>query len=113
MSERLIEKARLLPHGHLICRLVSTKAGLKSNPRGISYTRALEVIEDGLKPFVGDEFKLGTHNLKSGAATTVVNKNVDHNAIDKHAGWRSKSFKFRYAEDSLSRKLVVSSALGL
>ena len=33
MSERLIEKARLLPHGHLICRLVSTKTGLKSNPR--------------------------------------------------------------------------------
>ena len=86
MSERLIEKARLLPHGHLICRLVSTKAGLKSNPRGISYTRALEIIKDGLKPFVGDEFKLGTHSLKSGAAATVVNKDVDHNTIDKHAG---------------------------
>ena len=113
MSERLIEKARLLPHGHLICRLVSTKAGLKSNPRGISYTRALKIINDGLKPFVGDEFKLGTHSLKSGAAATVVNKDVDHNAIDKHAGWRSKNSKFRYAEDSISRKLVVSSALGL
>ena len=89
------------------------KSWFEKQSAGISYTRALEVIEDGLKPFVGDEFKLGTHNLKSGAATTVVNKNVDHNAIDKHAGWRSKNFKFRYAEDSLSRKLVVSSALGL
>ena len=69
----------------------------------------MEIIKDGLKPFVGDEFKLGTHSLKSGAATTVVNKDVDHNAIDKHAGWRSKNSKFKYAEDSLSRKLVVSS----
>ena len=92
---------------------MSTKAGLKSNPRGISYTRALKISKDGLKPFVGDKFKLGTHSLKSGAAATVVNKDVDHNAIDKHAGWRSKNSKFRYAEDSLSRKLVVSSALGL
>ena len=110
LHKRLMEKPRLPLHGHLIDPLVSTKAGLKSNPRGISYIGALKIIKDGLKPFAGDEFKLGTHSFNSSAATTVVHKDVDHHAIDNHAGWRSKNFKFRYAEDSQSRKLVVSSA---
>lgn len=113
MTERLIAKAKAPSDGHLICRVVRTKAGLKSSPLGISYTRTLEIVKEGLKPFVGDDFKLGTHSLKSGAATTVVNKDVDHHAIDKHAGWRSEKSKFRYADDSLTRKLAVSSALGL
>ena len=32
-------------------------------------------------------------------------------AIDKHAGWRCKSWKFRYVVHSLPSKLLVSSGL--
>ena len=51
--------------------------------------------------------------MKAGAASVAVNSGVDYNSIDKHAGWRCKESKFRYASDSLDRKLIVSKSIGL
>ena len=85
---------------------------MKSSPLGISYTRASEILKQGLWLFVEDGFNLGTHSPKSGAAIAVAKGGVDPSAIDKHAGWRSKKSQFRYVSDSLTKKLSVSGALG-
>jgi len=66
-----------------------------------------------MKPFLGNDFNFGSHSFRSGAPTTAVANGVDADAIDKHAGWRSKCSKFRYVGDSLTNKLSVSSNLGL
>ena len=113
MTERLIAKAQCQDDGHLICRVVRSKKGLRACPSGISYTRALEILKAGMKPFLGEDFNFGSHSLKSGAATVAMASGLDADAIDKHAGWRSKSSKFRYISDSLDRKLSVSGAIGL
>ena len=113
MTRRFITKGSLASEGHLICRLVRTKSGLVASCLGISYSRDLHILKEGMKPFVGDDFNLGSHSLKSGAATVAANKGLDGHAIDKHADWRSKKFKFRYASDSLEKKLAVSESLGL
>ena len=49
----------------------------------------------------------------SGAATAAMVSGLDADAIDKYAGWRSKSSKFRYVSDSLVSKLSISGAIGL
>ena len=113
MTRRFITKGSLSSEGHLICRLVRTKSGLVASCLGISYSRALQILKEGMKPFVGDDFNLGSHSLKSGAATVAANKGLDGHAIDKHAGWQSKKSKFRYASDSLEKKIAVSESLGL
>ena len=113
VTDRFIAKANRPGEGFLVCRLIHTKASLISSSLGISYTRALEIVKEKLKTFVCTDFKLGTHSLKAGAASVVVKSGVDYNSIDKHAGWRCKESKFRYASDSLDRKLIVSKSIGL
>lgn len=88
MTERLISKAQCKEDGHLICRLVSSKIGLSASSSG-------------------------THSLKSGAGTVAMASGHDADAIDKYAGCRSKSSKFRYVGDSLDGKLSISDAIGL
>ena len=52
--------------------LVRSKSGLRTSSSGISYTRALEILKAGMEPFLGNDFKFGSHSLKSGAATVII-----------------------------------------
>ena len=105
MTERLAAKAQFAHGSHLVCRYFRSKAGLRASASGISYTRALEILKAGLKPFLGDKFNLGSHSLKSGAATAVASSaQVDSDAIDKHADMLRTLW---------TKKLLVSGSLGL
>ena len=97
----------------LYVSLCDRKSGLRASSSGISYTRALEILKAGMKPFLGNDFKFGSHSLRSGAATVAMASGLNPDAIDKHAGWHSKSSKFRYVRDSLATKLSISGAIGL
>ena len=62
-----------------------------------------------MKPFLGDDFNLCSHSLKSGAATVAVANGLDGDAI----AVLINSSKFRYISDSVSNNLSVSRNLGL
>ena len=64
MTERLAAKAQFAHGSHLVCRYFRSKAGLRASAFGISYTRALEILKAGLKPFLGDKFNLGSHQAQ-------------------------------------------------
>ena len=59
-----------------------SKSGLRASSSGISYTRALEILKAGMKPFLGNDFKFGSHSFRSGAATVAMASGLNPDAID-------------------------------
>ena len=113
-TRRLICEAGLRPDSHLICRMVYRKRGHTAHHSGISYSRARDILRNGLRQYLGEKFNFGTHSLRAGGATHASNSaTVTDAALDKHAGWKSSKSKYRYIKDSEETSLIVSRNLGL
>ena len=91
--------------------LVTTKKG--SRLRGLSYTKALEVVLDMLAAISLDKKQFGLHSLQSGAASATTNAGVPNRFFKRHGRWRSENAKDGYVKDSLEERLKVSRNLGL
>ena len=65
-----------------------------------------------MKPFFGNILSL-VRIVKIGRSHCSEASGLYPDAIDKHAGWRSKSCKFRYVSDLFASKLSISGAIGL
>ena len=109
----LIHKASLAPHFHVICRLAHTKEGHIAKPAGISYSRARDILNSGLRKYLGNDLNFGTQSTCRQCFTRRQLAERPPAALDKHAGWKSATSKYRYIKDDEHNKLLVSRNLGL
>jgi len=101
------------PNAFVFCRLNKTKKGHNANgAHNISYSRAREIFLEGLSSFV-DVKSYGLHSMRSGGASAAANNSVCERLIGKHGRWKSTSSRDRYIKDSKSKRLSVSTSLGL
>ena len=74
----------------------------------MSYTRARELIREGLQRAGIHPDGLGTHSLRSGGATAAANAGVADRLIQRHGGWRCATSQHCYIEENLSDLMSVS-----
>ena len=81
----------------------------------LSYTRCREIFKECLKE-VGVNHKLyGLHSLRSGGATSAVsyNPSLSERVLKLHGRWKSDTAKDMYILEDVSKRLQVTSQLGL
>ena len=81
----------------------------------LSYTRCREIFKECLKE-IGVNHKLyGLHSLRSGGATSAVshNPNLSERVLKLHGRWKSDTAKDMYILEDISKRLQVTSQLGL
>ena len=83
-----------------------------SRVRGITYTRAREIVKEAFKGLT-DVSKIAVHSLRSGGATAAGNAGVKGRMFKRHGRWVSESAKDGYVEDNLDSILSVSKSLGI
>jgi len=81
--------------------------------RRVSYSTIRDEFRKLLSHFVDDVSMYGTHSIKSGAASNQEIRSISAGLLDRHAGWRCPSSKFRYIDFSDDQLLSVSQSLGL
>ena len=93
--------------------LIKTKGHhrLLNEDRHISYSTFREGLKSHLQGTVDDTSKYSSHSLRSGGATLAANSGLNERLIQRHGRWKSAKSKNMYIEDSISRKLEISSAL--
>ena len=94
-----------------IIKSKSTERFHESN--GVSYSTIRDEFRKLISPFVSDVSIYGTHSIRSGAASNEGIRSIDASLLDRHAGWRCPSSKFRYISFSNDQLLNVSKNLGL
>ena len=116
ITERML---RVLPEksavsSPVVRRIVKSKSSEKfHDSKGVSYTTIRDEFRKHLAPFVDDINLYCTHSIRSGAASNAGNKDVVDKLLDRHAGWRCPSSKFRYISFSKEQLLSVTKNLGL
>ena len=98
-------------------RPINTSKGISKliqQNRKLSYTRAREVVISRFKEVSGGFFiNIGLHSLRSGGATAAANSSVNERCWKRHGRWKSESAKDGYVSDSLTKRLEVTTTLGL
>ena len=95
------------------CHLSKTKCGYKPRSKGLSYSQLRRLVLEAFKDIVPDISAIGTHILRSGAATATANTGVPDRLFKRHGRCASESAKDGYVQDSLSSRLSVSKALSI
>ena len=95
------------------CQLSKTKCGYKPRSKGLSYSQLRGLVLEAFKDIVPDISAIGTHILRSGAATATANTGVPDRLFKRHGRWASESAKDGYVQDSLSSRLSVFKALSI
>ena len=63
---------------------------------------------------LGYDLKLfGLHSLQTGGATAAANSDVPSRLFKPHGRWKFESAKDGYTEDSIEKRLEVSTQLGI
>ena len=70
-----------------------------SQVRGITYTRAREIVKEALQGFT-DVSKIAVHSLRSGGATAAANAGVKDRMLQRHGRWVSENAKDGYVKDN-------------
>ena len=83
-----------------------------SRVRGLTYTRALEIVKEAFKGLT-DVSKIAVHSLRSGGATAAANAGVQDRMFKRHGRWVSEHAKDGYVKDNLDSLLSVSKSLGI
>ncbi|KXJ10028.1 Integrase/recombinase xerD-like [Exaiptasia diaphana] len=99
ITEKLIRNlpANASPSSPVIRRIIKTKRTERyHDTRGVSYTTIREEFRKLISPFVTNINNYGAHSIKSGAASNPGCRSIKGDLLDKHAGWRCPSSKFRY-----------------
>lgn len=102
-----------LSSDHLIFRNICKSNNIQKlldQPLKYSRTRALFAMilsSNGL-----DAKAYGTHSLRSGRATTAINKGISFDNVKRHGRWRSEKSAELYIAPSLQTKLSVSKCFG-
>ena len=76
MMNRYLDRAGLSCDSPLFCQLSKTECGYKPRSKGLNYSRLRELVLEAFKDIVPDISALGTHSLRSGAATAAANAGV-------------------------------------
>ena len=81
----------------------------------LSYSRCRELFKNCLKDLGYNEKLYGLHSLRSGGATAAVKNNVNlsERLLKLHGRWKSDSAKDMYILEDTSKRLAVSSHLGV
>ena len=81
----------------------------------LSYTRCREIFKECLKTIGVDHNLYGLHSLRSGGATSAVscNPNLSERILKLHGRWKSDTAKDMYILEDVSKRLQVTSQLGL
>ena len=102
---------------YLFCRLAKTKVGHNALGRypisfatmRTTFFKGMEGLWDEAHP----KSHYSLHSLRSGGASAAANNNVPDRLIGKHGRWKSNKSRNTYIKDSVSKRLVASSSLGL
>ena len=81
-----------------------------SRVRGITYTRAREIVKEAFKGLT-DVSKIAVHSLRSGGATAAANAGVQDRMFKRHGRWVSENAKDGYVKDNLDSMLSVSTLI--
>ena len=84
---------------------------LRDMNQPLSYTRVRELVQDALRPLVGDVSKFGVHSFRAGGATAAAQAGVPDRLFKRHGRWKGEKAKDGYVKDNLSDLLSVSKAL--
>jgi len=81
----------------------------------LSYTRCREIFKDCLKELGLDHRLYGLHSLRSGGATSAVrnSSNPSERVVKLHGRRKSDSAKDMYVLEDISKRLQITSQLGL
>ena len=81
----------------------------------LSYTRCREIFKECLKEIGVDHKLYCLHSLRSGGATSAVryNTNLSERVLELHGRWKSDTAKDMYVLEDVSKRLQVTSQLGL
>ena len=81
----------------------------------LSYTRCREIFKECLKEIGVDHKLYGLHSLRSGGATSAVsyNPNLSKRVLKLHGRWKCDTAKDMYILKDVSKRLQVTSQLGL
>lgn len=81
----------------------------------LSYTRCREIFKECLKTIGVDHNLYGLHSLRSGGTTSAVscNPNLSERILKLHGRWKSDTAKDMYILEDVSKRLQVTSQLGL
>ena len=90
----------------------SLRRSKDSRVRGITYTRAREIVKEAFQGFT-DVSKIAVHSLRSGGATAAANAGVKDRMFKHHVRWVSENAKDGYVKDNLDSTLSVSQSLGI
>ena len=79
------------------------------------YTRCREIFKECLKDIGVDHKLYGLYSLRSGGATSAVscNRNLSERVLKLHRRWKSDTAKDKYILEDVSKRLQVTSQLGL
>ena len=102
------------PSSPLIRRIVKGKGKEYFHAtQGISKSWIRQEFKKYLSPLVEDIKAFSMHSIKSGAASNPGCRNISNDLLDRHAGWRCQSSKYRYIQYSTNDLLKVTKALGI
>ena len=90
----------------------SLRRSKDSQVRGITYTRAREIVKEALQGFT-DVSKIAVHSLRSGGATAAANAGVKDRMLQRHGCWVSENAKDGCVKDNLDSMLSVSQSYGI
>ena len=82
----------------------------------LSYSRCREIFNEALKAIRYDVKEYGLHSLRAGGITSVVqnsNNTVSERLLKLHGRWKTDVAKDMYVQESVSKRLEVTSFLGL
>ena len=81
----------------------------------LSYTRCREIFKSCLRDLGLDDKLYGLHSLRSGEATSVVNNspNLSERLLKLHGRWKSDCAKDMYILEDTSKRLEITTSLGL
>ena len=90
----------------------SPRSVTKVRRRGLSYTRAREIIKDAFRDITDVSF-IRLHRLRAGGATAAAHAGIADRLFKRHGRWQSKSAKDGYVKDNFQSLLSVSESLGI
>ena len=82
----------------------------------LSYSRCREIFNEALKAIGYDVKDYGLHSLRSGGITSVVHNSdntVPERLLKLHGRWKTDTAKDMYVQESVHKRLEVTSFLGL
>ena len=106
--ESFLQEGHHHPSDPLFCRVIRAPRSGDYLSGKMSYTRARELIREGLQRAGIHPDGLGTHSLRSGGATAAANAGVADRLIQRHGGWRCATSQHCYIEENLSDLMSVS-----